>query len=67
MCLVQYSSEEMLLFKMNTLKKRLNQAVDEYDSLTDERVVQISQELDVYVLQFQMNTMTKTKYKEVLQ
>ncbi|UHA72150.1 aspartyl-phosphate phosphatase Spo0E family protein [Paenibacillus sp. 481] len=64
---MMYSHDDMLLFQLNSLKKQLDRAVDEHHSLTDERVVKISQELDECVLQYQKNVWTKIKYKGVLQ
>ncbi|WP_442951168.1 Spo0E family sporulation regulatory protein-aspartic acid phosphatase [Paenibacillus sp. 481] len=52
---------------MNSLKKRLDQAVEECHNLTDERVLEISRELDMYVLQFQKNVWSKKCNREVLQ
>ncbi|UHA74989.1 aspartyl-phosphate phosphatase Spo0E family protein [Paenibacillus sp. 481] len=67
MSLVQCSNEDMLLYKMNSLRKQLDRAVHEHQSLSDERVVQISQELDTYVLQFQKSVWSRITKREVLQ
>nr|WP_232278703.1 aspartyl-phosphate phosphatase Spo0E family protein [Paenibacillus sp. 481] len=52
---------------MNNLQKQLAQAVQEHHSLTADPVVQLSQQLDIYILQCQKAVCTKKRVKEVLQ
>jgi hypothetical protein len=50
-------SEEILLEKINEKRKRLIQFASKYD-LTDGRVVELSQELDVLINEIQMSRFT---------
>ncbi|UHA75625.1 aspartyl-phosphate phosphatase Spo0E family protein [Paenibacillus sp. 481] len=63
----QYDGHTSLLYKMNNLQKQLAQAVQEHHSLTADPVVQLSQQLDIYILQCQKAVCTKKRVKEVLQ
>ncbi|UHA71774.1 aspartyl-phosphate phosphatase Spo0E family protein [Paenibacillus sp. 481] len=58
---------DYLLNEIQKLKDQLVRAVDEHHSLTNERVVQISQELDIYVLQFQKNVWARMNERGTLQ
>ncbi|WP_106769174.1 aspartyl-phosphate phosphatase Spo0E family protein [Paenibacillus faecalis] len=42
-----------ILQKINELRQKLIHTVNQKGKLTDEEVIQISQQLDVYILEFQ--------------
>ncbi|WP_289355110.1 aspartyl-phosphate phosphatase Spo0E family protein [Paenibacillus sp. S-12] len=55
--------EELIQLKVKELRKRLERRVEGMKSLSDRRVVEISQELDWYILQLQKKNYSDTKNK----
>ncbi|UHA73704.1 aspartyl-phosphate phosphatase Spo0E family protein [Paenibacillus sp. 481] len=61
MCLLHYASdgEDVLRYKIDSLRSQLANAVSEYNSFTAGPVVQLSQALDIYILESQQKQSKK--------
>ncbi|OBY76419.1 hypothetical protein BBG47_27220 [Paenibacillus sp. KS1] len=55
--------EELIRLKVKELRERLARTVESMKSLSDRHVVEISQELDWYILQLQKMNYSDTKKK----
>ncbi|MBG9737319.1 aspartyl-phosphate phosphatase Spo0E family protein [Paenibacillus alvei] len=55
--MASHEEEEIIRRKVNELRHRLTKAVLSMNSLSDEHIVAISQELDSYIVQLQKNNL----------